>query len=263
MFDVHTAGVRTVLDAAPPAARIVHTSSIVAVGASRTGQPVDETAPPVPTGGKLPYVRAKRAAEGLALAAARAGRDVVVVCPTYLAGPGDHGRSVMGQLFLRVWRGRMPVAPPGGVNVADVRDVAAGHLLAADLGRAGRRYILGGTDRTFAALMGDLARAAGYRPRACPTVPRWSVAAAAGVAEAWARLSGREPFPSFGQARMGRYYWFARSDRAAEELGYGHRPLAETVADTLAWYQTRKRLRPRGFGRWWLRPAAVPVGGVG
>jgi dihydroflavonol-4-reductase len=256
MDAVHRRGTANVLAAAPPAARVVHTSSIVAVGATRTGEPLDEDSP-FPLGRlRVAYVQTKRAAEELALAAAAAGRDVVVTNPGYLVGPDDPEGSVMGRLCRRFWRGRVPVAPPGGFNLVDVRDVAAGHLLAAERGSAGRRYILGGEDRTLAEFLRLLGFAAGWRPRAVATLPWWVLAALAELAELRALVTGREPYPSRQGRRLHRYYWFVRSDRAARELGYAPRPLAATLRDTHAWYAARGLGLPRGMNRWWLRPAA-------
>jgi dihydroflavonol-4-reductase len=256
MFAVHTDGTRNVLTAAPPGARIVHTSSAVAVGPAVGRQPVAEDSPFALANRRLPYVASKRAAEELALAPAAAGRDVVIVNPTHLVGPEDYDGSMMGRFCHRFWRGRMQLVSPGGVNVVDVRDAAAGHVLAAERGRAGRRYILGGTDQTYAALAAELARAAGLRPRTTAAAPRWAVFALAGVSRLRSLWTGREPFPTVGQARMSGYHWFARSDRAAAELGYTSRPLSRTLADTYQWYQSQQSLRLNSFGRWWLRPAA-------
>jgi dihydroflavonol-4-reductase len=256
MEAVHCQGTANVLAAAPPHARIVHTSSMVAVGATRTGEPLDEDSP-FPLGRlRVDYVRTKRASEETALAAAAAGRDVVVTNPGYLVGPDDPEGSVMGRLCQRFWRGRVPFAPPGGFNLADVRDVAIGHLLAAERGVAGRRYILGGEDHSLAGFLRMLAAAAGWRPRAVPTVPSWLVTLAAELSELRARWTGKEPYPSRQGARLHRYYWFVRSERAMRELGYDPRPLEATLRDTYGWYWVRGLGRPRGVNRWWLRPAA-------
>ena len=134
---MHVTGTRHVLEAAG-GARVVHTSSVVAVGASRSGRIFDEEASFPLAGLRVPYVCAKRAAEELALQAAAGGTDVVVVNPGYLVGPEDHEPSAMGRFCVRAWKGRMILAAPGGYNFVDVRDVAAGHLLAAERGRSGR-----------------------------------------------------------------------------------------------------------------------------
>lgn len=254
MREVHAQGTSHVLTHAPERSRVVVTSSVVAVGASIGQAELDETSPFNLGRLRMTYVHAKRAAENLAMDHAARGRDVVVTNPGYLVGPDDFERSVMGRFCVRYWRGQMPVAPPGGVNLVDVRDVALGHLLAAERGQAGRRYILGGSNLTFAEFMDALADAAGYRPRATPVLPYWGLAALAGCGEFRSALTRRHPYPSFQHAQLNRYHWFYRSDRAAAELGYQSRPLAATLEDTLRWYTSRKTLAPRGASRWWMRP---------
>jgi dihydroflavonol-4-reductase len=85
-------------------------------------------------------------------------------------------------------------------------------------------------------------------------VPAWAVTALAGLAEGRSRLTGREPYPSLGQARMSRLFWFANSDRARSELGYQTRPLEQTLADAFDWHQAREPIVLRGIIRWWARP---------
>ncbi len=252
---VHVAGTRHVLQAASPGARVVHTSSIVAVGASCVGTPCTEESAFNLDGLAMEYVQAKRATESLALAAAQQGQDVVVTNPAYLVGPEDWAPSVMGRFCSRFWRGRVPIAPPGGLNLVDVRDVARGHLLAAQHGQAGRRYILGGENHNFPALMEQLARAAGLRPRLTPRWPFWALWPVALIAELRGWLTGREPYPALAHVRLNRYFWFCNSDRARQELNYQTRPLGETLADTYRWFREHNRFELRGLNHWWMRPA--------
>ena len=253
MWAVHVDGTRNVLETAPSRARIVHTSSVVAVGASRSQKSLDETSPFNLADCGLVYCQAKRAAEELALAS---GRDVVVTNPAYLVGPEDHEPSVMGRLCFRYWRGRLPLAPPGGVNFVDVRDAADGHLLAAQHGRAGRRYILGGENHTFAEFLPLLAATSNYSPRGQMRIPYWVLATLGGLGELHGRLTGREPYPSLGHVRLNRYCWFYRSDRAQSELGFRSRPLTQTLADLHRWFRSTSPVNLRGINRWWMRPAA-------
>jgi dihydroflavonol-4-reductase len=253
MWPIHVEGTRNVLDAIDPGTRVVHTSSVVAVGASRSGDVLDEESAFNLSGMRIEYVRAKRTAEELALAGEK---NAVVVNPGYLVGPDDHERSVMGQLCHRFWRGRAPIAPPGGLCFVDVRDVATGHLLAAERGIAGRRYILGGENldyRSFARLLADVA---GFRPRLLPGVPWPLFVTLAAINEARGRLRGKEPYPCLAHARLNRHYWFFSSDRARKELGYQHRPVRESLVDAYEWMQLRERFRIRGINRWLMRPAA-------
>ena len=253
MWPVHVDGTRNVLTALDPGARLVHTSSVVAVGASPTGEVLTEESPFNLGGVKLDYVQAKRAAEELALGS---DRDVVAVNPGYLIGPEDFEKSVMGKLCHRFWRGRAPLAPPGGLNLVDVRDVAIGHLLAAERGQRGRRYILGGENLTYSDFLRTMADVAGMRPRWLPRIPQSVFGLGALFNEARGRLRGKEPYPSLAHARLNRYYWFFASDRARKELGYEPRSVRASLADAFAWYAGRETFRIRGFNRWLLRPAS-------
>lgn len=252
---VHTEGTKNVIEAAPRSARVVVTSSVVTVGASNGLEPLDEDSPFGLDHLRIDYVHAKRAGERIALDQAASGRDVVVVNPGYLVGPDDFERSVMGRFCVRYWRGMIPFAPPGGFNLVDVRDVARGHLLAAQHGKSGRRYILGGENRTHAAFMAELAGVSGLNPRGTPVLPYWAFAALAGLGECRAWVTRRHPYPSLQHARLNRYHWFYRSTRAVEELGYVSRPVSVSLADSFDWHAARKLIRPQGAGRWWMRPA--------
>ena len=252
--DVHAVGTKNVVEAAPRSARVVVTSSVVTVGASRADEPLDEDAPFDLHNLRIDYVHAKRIAERIALDHAAAGRDVVVTNPAYLIGPEDFERSVMGRFCVRYWRGQLPLAPPGGINVVDVRDVARGHLLAAEHGRAGRRYILGGSNRTFVSFMSELAEVGGLRPRATPVLPYWGLTALAACSELRSWLTRRHPYPSLQHARLNRFFWFYHSRRAESEIGYESRTMADSLLDTFRWYVSRKTLRPRAASRWWMRP---------
>ena len=255
MHSVNVDGTRLVLEAAGRDTRVVHTSSVVAVGASRSTGPLDEDHAFNLGHLRVDYVHAKHASERVALDAAARGQDVVVTNPGYMVGPDDYHHSVMGRFCRRFWKGRIPVAPPGGYNLVDVRDVARGHLLAAERGQAGRRYILGGEDRTFPEFLARLAEAAGMSPRAIPRLPGWALGLLAGLGEGQSWRTGREPYPSLQHVRLNRYYWFYRSDRAVRELGFRPRPLAASLADTYRWHLARRALVVGGLNRWWLRPA--------
>jgi dihydroflavonol-4-reductase len=254
MHVVHLDGTRYTLESANASARIVHTSSIVAVGASHRGEVFDEESPFNLRQVRVDYVHAKLAAERIAVEAGKSGGNVVVVNPGYLVGPDDHERSVMGRFCVRFWKGRMLIAPAGGYNLVDVRDVATGILLAAEHGRSGQRYILGGENHRMKSFMRLLARTASLRPRAIPVIPSWPLRAFATLAEARAHFTRREPYPSFQHVRMNGFHWFVSSQRARRELGYLPRPLADTLAQTYRWYHENGMLTLRGFNRWWMRP---------
>ena len=256
MWPVHVVGTRNVLSALDPSARMIHTSSVVAVGASKHPIALNEESPFNLDRLKIEYVRSKRAAEEIALAS---DRDVVVVNPGYLLGPDDYERSVMGQLCHRFWRGRAPLAPPGGLCFVDVRDVAIGHLLAAERGMMGQRYILGGENLSYADFFRLLADVAGMRPRFIPKIPSLAFTVGSALNELRGRWRGKEPYPSLAHARMNRYFWYYSSDPARRELGYEPRLVRDSLIDAYAWYSSRETFRIRGLNRWLLRPACDPA----
>jgi dihydroflavonol-4-reductase len=233
---VNVGGTANVLAAARAAGvrRVVFTSSIVAVGASRRPRVLDETSPFTLGPFQVPYVTTKRAAEELALAASGRDLEVVVANPACVLGPEDYGGSEFGTLCRRFWHGRIPVHFGGGNNYVDVRDVARGHLLVAERGRSGERYILGGHNRAAAAFFADLARAGG-RP-----VLRLRLPDALGPA--FATLSGlrsrpgKRPYLTPSQARLAPLFFYYDTAKAERELGYRTRPLRQTLAEAYAFW---------------------------
>ena len=151
----------------------------------------------------------------------------------------------------------MPLAMPGGFNLADVRDVATGHLLAAEHGEAGRRYLLGGENHTFASLLRMLAEVADLRPRALPRMGIVGLSLFALLAEARAKLLGKEAYPCFGHVQFNRFLWYCDRSRAMRELGFIPRPVRESLADAHTWHREYAGLALRGLARWWMRPRAA------
>ena len=132
--------------------------------------------------------------------------------------------------------GGMPAFVDSGLNLVHVDDVAAGHLLAAEKGRLGERYILGGEDVPLAAMLAEIAQRCGRKPPKVqlPVAPLFPLAWAA---EQWARVSGKEPFLTLDSLRMARHHMYYTSAKAARELGYAARPWQEAVGDALDWFR--------------------------
>jgi dihydroflavonol-4-reductase len=237
---VNVGGTRQVLAAARAAGvrRLVHTSSVVAVGARSHPVVLDETAPWNLGGLRVPYVTTKRQAEELALEASGTGLEVVVVNPSSVVGPDDFSGSEFGTLCKRFWRGRLPFFFGGGNNFVDVRDLARGQLLAAERGRSGQRYLLGGSNRTYTALFADLARVARrsiFRLR----LPCALAGIMAHLNGAVQRGSTARAYLTVGQARLLPLYFFFSSAKAERELGYRTRPFIESLADSYAFWMGR------------------------
>ena len=224
--------------------RLVHFSSIHALAQEPRDRPLDEARPLVDEARALPYDASKAASEAVVLEAVEAGLDAVVVSPTAALGPHDWLPSALGGVILDVaWR-RLPALVDAGFDWVDARDVAAGALAALERGRRGERYLLTGRWAHFRELAGAVADAAGV---ALPslTTPLWLASAAAPFATALARLTGapahltRESVETLRTSHRD-----IRHDKAARELGYAPRPLAESVADTVAWFRRAGLLAP-------------------
>jgi dihydroflavonol-4-reductase len=236
----HVEGTRNLLAAARAAGvrRVVHTSSIVAVGASREPHALDENAVWNLGRHRVPYVTTKRQAEEIALAANGTGLEVVVINPSCIVGPDDFRGSEFGTLCRRFWRGRVPFYFGGGNNFVDVRDVVRGQLLAAERGRPGQRYLLTGQNRTFQSFYSDLARAARH-PIFRLRLPTALAVFGAELAALFRRRRNARPYLSPGQARLLGLYFFYDCSRARRELGYQARPLKRTLADAYAFWMGR------------------------
>ncbi len=227
------------IDAKVP--RLIHTSSIVAIGLSENGQPCDETARwnYDDYGLTNAYAITKYQSERDALAAVDR-LDVVVVNPTYMFGPRD-ARPSSGKLLLDIAKRKLPAWTPGINNFADARDVARGMIAAWQRGRRGERYILGGHDLTYRAMLEMAAKVAGLAP------PRFGLPfALARLVGLWGDLlekRGREPLVNSTQVR---YAFTDRtkfsSAKAQRELGYTIGPLEDAMRDALAWFRAHGML---------------------
>ncbi len=244
LFRINVHGTRAVLEEALRAGveRVVHTSSVAAVGPAPEGGTVDERALWRAGDLGIPYVESKHEAEVEALRIAARGLAVVVVNPAHVLGPGDPHRSstnVVRRFMLR----RIPAYVDGAINIVDVRDVAAGHLLADERGVPGERYILGNRNYTWDRLFADLARLSGIE---APAV-KLPVTAALALAEAAARLPGRAPVTAV-EIRSASHWWTYRSTKARRDLGFVTRPHEETVEATVADYREREGARLQRSG---------------
>jgi dihydroflavonol-4-reductase len=236
-------GTRNVVEACGKAAvgRLVHTSSVVAVGLSTDGKPVDETAPwNFDKLGLLDaYAITKHEAEEV-VTAARDRMDTVIVNPTYMFGPRD-ARPSSGELIIKVVQRKLPGHTPGYNNFVDVRDVARGMIGAWHKGRRGERYILAGHDMTYRALFEKIAALAGVKP---PRLPAPKLVAR--LVGAWGDLveaRGGEPVVNSTQVRYAYTDRFRfASTKAKTELGYTYGPLDPAITDALDWFRSRKML---------------------
>jgi len=187
------------------------------------------------------YKRSKFLAELEAIKAAAAGVPVVIVNPTAPVGPGDWKPTPTGRIIVDFLNGKMPAYVDTGLNLVAVEDVAAGHLLAAEKGRIGERYILGARNMTLKEILDALAVIAG-RPAPRLRLPH-AVALAAGYADEWfSRLTGRQPQIPVEGVRMSRHRMFVESDKAERELGYRPGSVEAALERAVRWYGENGRI---------------------
>ena len=178
------------------------------------------------------YERSKQRAEELALAA-RDGLEVVIVNPSGVYGPGPSATVSFDKgMFEPLVKRRLPALPPGGLGLVFTEGVAAGHLLAADKGRDGERYILCDTYMSLRDLAQTVVRVAG-RGWVPPTLPVPAARALAAGSEGLSRLIGRPPLLSRGQLYFFRWNAAPDSTKAQTELGWRTTPLEEGIRRTL------------------------------
>jgi dihydroflavonol-4-reductase len=236
IYRVNVEGTRTVLAACLAAGvrRVVHTSSVGALGVPRNGRPADENTPFDPALERFPYGHSKYLAEQEVQAAVQRGLNAVIVNPAVVIGPGDH-YLISGSIIVEMARRPLPAVPPGGVCMTDVDAVVAGHIAAAERGRVGERYILGGENLTYRQIAATVMEIVGRRaPRR--TLPGWVLPPAAAVMDSVNRVSRRPPLMSGEQIRLSAHNAFFSSEKARRELDYPILPFRDAAARAYRWY---------------------------
>ena len=259
VWRVNALGPRVAVEAAAAegVGRVIVTSSVAAIGPVRDGEVGTEEDEYRGGGLGLTYMDAKHEGESEALAAgARAGVEVVVVNPSYVLGvpidpsqPGETSTRTIGNYL----RGRLPAVVDGAVNIVDVHDVAAGHLKAAEKGRPGERYVLGGHDTSWVELLEQVAELSGVHHPLLVLPPE--LGRVAQRAEAFGLPT---PVSAEGILAMAQN-WRYSSRKARRELGYRTRSLERTLRDTIEWYRSLIDSGVLDGGR----PSALSLGAAG
>ena len=238
IYASNVSGTTNLLDAARRAGvrRIVYTSTVATIAVPQHGSLPDEGTITSLDQMIGHYKRSKWLAEQEVCKAAAAGVPVVIVNPTTPVGPGDAKPTPTGRIIVDFLNGRMPAYVDTGLNFVPVEDAAAGHLLAAERGHIGERYILGGENLTLKAALDILARISG-RPAPRVRMPH-VVALAAGYADAvLSRLLRREPHIPLDGVRMARHKMFVNTQKAQRELGMTVGPVPAALERAVRWYQ--------------------------
>ncbi|MSO99514.1 MAG: NAD-dependent epimerase/dehydratase family protein [Acetobacteraceae bacterium] len=239
--DGAVAMIRAAADAG--AERIVHCSSVAALGQIGDGTLADEATPTNEADFVGIYKRSKYRAERAVLElAAREALPVVVVNPAAPIGPRDIKPTPTGKMVLDTAAGRVPAYIDTGLNIVHVDDVAEGHALALERGRIGERYVLGGENLLLKDILALISDVAGRHPPRIrlPEAVIWPVAWAM---EKTAGITGITPLMTRDHLKMARKKMFYSSAKAEAELGYKTRPVREAVKDALAWFRAAGMLR--------------------
>ena len=245
MLRANVDGTLAVMRAAQAAGveRIVHCSSVAALGWATDGSPADETTPTNEADFIGTYKRSKYIAERAVLDLVRhEDLPVVIVNPAAPVGPRDIKPTPTGKMIRDAAAGRVPAYIDTGINVVHVDDVAEGHALALERGRIGERYVLGGENLLLKDLLALVANVVGRRP---PTIelPEAVVWPAAWFMEGLARLTGIPPMMTRDHIKMARHKMFYSSDKAKHELGYSPRPVRAAIEDAVAWFRANGMLK--------------------
>jgi dihydroflavonol-4-reductase len=244
LYKANVGGTYNVLHAASEAgvSRIVYTSSVAALGLTADGSPANESTPVVRDRIIGHYKKSKYDAERVAISWAARGLPVVIVNPSTPVGERDIKPTPTGQMIVDFLNRRMPAYVDTGLNLIDVRDVAAAHLLAAERGKPGEKYILGNRDMTLKEILHTLFALTGL-PAPRTRLPHWIPLAFSACDTALSRVTGRPPRASFESVRMSTHRMFFDAARAVRELGLPQTPVEQALGRAVAWFRENGYVR--------------------
>jgi dihydroflavonol-4-reductase len=243
IYESNVTGTRNLLEASKRAGveQFIYTSTVATIAVDRPSLPNEST------DSRLDemvghYKRSKWQAEKEALKAAQDGLPVVVVMPTTPVGPGDWKPTPTGKLIVDFLNGKMPGYVETGLNFAGVEDVATGHLLAAERGKSGERYLLGGENLSLKEMLDILAQVTGL-PAPRLKIPHAIALGYAYTENIFSRMLGREPQIPVEGVKIARHNMFVDVSKAQRELGYAPGPVAAAFERAVRWYEENGYVR--------------------
>jgi len=238
MYEANVEGTRELLRLAREAGvpRVVYTSSVATMGFKTDGTVVDENAPVSEADMIGHYKRSKWLAEQVAIEAARAGQQVIILNPTTPIGSLDTKPTPTGRIVVDFLKKKFPAYVDTGLNLVDVSEIARMHLDALRVGRPGERYILGGENLTLKQILDRLAGITGL-PSPKHKVPHSVAMAFAFLDETiTGKLRGKEPRATVEAVRMGQKMMFANSAKAERDLGFMVLPVDDALREACKWF---------------------------
>ncbi len=237
IYDSNVGGTKNLLEAAKRAGieQLIYTSTVATIAVDRPQHPNEFT------DAKLEemvghYKRSKWMAEQEVLGAAKAGLPVIVVMPTTPVGPWDWKPTPTGKIILDFLNGKMPGYVETGLNFVGVEECAAGHLLAAEKGKVGERYLLGGENLTLKQVLDILANITGL-PAPKLKIPHGLALGVAYANTVFSRLIGREPGIPVEGVKIAQHLMFVDCSRAQRELGFKAASVAAALERAVRWYE--------------------------
>ncbi len=237
-YDVNVTGTKNLMEAARDVGteRIVYCSTIGAIGLPPEGGLGTEETPVSLEQMAGHYKRSKYLAEQEVLKLAKQGLPVVIVNPSAPVGEGDVKPTPTGQMIVEFMKGRMPAYIETGMNIVDVDDVAAGHLLAMQKGRIGERYILGAKNLMLRDIFEILSRLTGVN---MPSVklPRELILPLAYLNLAFSWVTGIPPRIPLEGVKMAKYKMHYDCSKAIRELGIPQTPPEVALEKAVRWFR--------------------------
>jgi dihydroflavonol-4-reductase len=246
IYESNVTGTRNLLTAARKARveKFIYTSTVATVAVDRDGLPNEATESTVDEMVGH-YKRSKWMAEQEARRAAHEGVPVAIAMPTTPVGPCDWKPTPTGKIIVDFLNGKMPGYVQTGLNFVSVEDAAAGHLLVAERGRVGERYLLGAENLTLKQLLDELARITG-KPAPRMKIPHAVALIAAYADTAFSRLRGRAPQITIEGVKIARHMMFVDCGKAQRELGFAPGPVSAALERAVRWYEANGYVGAKG-----------------
>jgi dihydroflavonol-4-reductase len=245
IYDSNVGGTKNVLAAAKRAGveQFIYTSTVATIAVDRPELPNEST------DAKLEemvghYKRSKWMAEREALNAAKDGLPVIVAMPTTPVGPWDWKPTPTGKIILDFLNGKMPGYVETGLNFVGVEECAAGHLLVADKGKVGERYLLGGENLTLKQMLDTLAKITGL-PAPSLKIPHGLALGVAYANTVFSRLIGRAPGITIEGVKIAQHMMFVDCSRSQRELGFKAGPVPAALERAVRWYEANDYVTAR------------------
>ncbi len=238
LYKINVEGTKNLVNACKKAGvkRLIYFSTIHVLDHHPLDQPLDETRPLI-TDTPQAYEKTKSIVEKWIRTQHSDDFEIIIINPTAVIGPYDYKPSLMGEMLIKLYTGKLPFLVPGGYNWVDTRDVAEGAANAATKGRNGESYILSGEWHSLKEIAKVAERETGKKIYNI-VLPYWIAYVGVPFIRIWSSLTGQRPLytrESLDIIRQANKNIL--NNKARKELDYHPRPFAETIRDTINWFK--------------------------